>query len=85
MSRRKFLLHYFGEEFDEETGDGAKMDDNAVNPRPREEGGDKVKLVLDCVKELRETAKAKYIIKLLLGVSDSEVKSYKHDKNVCFG
>ena len=69
MSRRKFLLHYFGEEFDEETGDGAKMDDNAVNPRPREEGGDKVKLVLDCIKELRETAKAKYIIKLLLGIS----------------
>jgi len=85
MSRRKFLLHYFGEEFDEEEGAGAKMDDNAVNPRPREEGGDKVKLVLDCVKELRETSKAKYIIKLLLGISDSEVKSFKHDKNVCFG
>ncbi|MBD77766.1 MAG: DNA helicase RecQ [Crocinitomicaceae bacterium] len=85
MSRRKFLLHYFGEEFDEEDGVGAKMDDNAVNPRPREEGSDKVKLVLDCINELRETAKAKYVIKILLGVSDSEVKSYKHDKNECFG
>ena len=85
MSRRKFLLHYFGEEFDEEDGVGAKMDDNAVNPRPREEGSDTVKLVLDCINELRETAKAKYVIKILLGVSDSEVKSYKHDKNECFG
>jgi ATP-dependent DNA helicase RecQ len=28
MSRRRFLLHYFGEEFDEVTGDGADMDDN---------------------------------------------------------
>ncbi|KAF5299042.1 hypothetical protein FQR65_LT19534 [Abscondita terminalis] len=27
MSRRKFLLHYFGEEFDSETGEGADMDD----------------------------------------------------------
>jgi ATP-dependent DNA helicase RecQ len=32
MSRRRFLLHYFGEEFDEVTGDGADMDDN-VQPK----------------------------------------------------
>ena len=28
MSRRKFLLNYFGESFDEINGDGAMMDDN---------------------------------------------------------
>jgi ATP-dependent DNA helicase RecQ len=33
MSRRRFLLHYFGEEFDEVTGDGADMDDNVRNPK----------------------------------------------------
>jgi ATP-dependent DNA helicase RecQ len=33
MSRRRFLLHYFGEEFDEVTGDGADMDDNVHNPK----------------------------------------------------
>jgi ATP-dependent DNA helicase RecQ len=27
------LLHYFGEEFDEVTGDGADMDDNVRNPK----------------------------------------------------
>ena len=32
MSRRQYLLYYFGEEFDPITGDGAKMDDNSVNP-----------------------------------------------------
>jgi ATP-dependent DNA helicase RecQ len=32
MSRRKFLLHYFGEEFDSETGEGADMD-NVRNPK----------------------------------------------------
>jgi ATP-dependent DNA helicase RecQ len=31
--RRKFLLHYFGEEFDSENGDGADMDDNVRNPK----------------------------------------------------
>lgn len=35
MSRRKFLLHYFGEEFDSETGEGADMDDNVRNPKKK--------------------------------------------------
>ena len=35
MSRRKFLLHYFGEQFDEVTGDGAGMDDNVRNPKKK--------------------------------------------------
>ena len=79
MSRRKFLLHYFGEEFDEENGEGAKMDDNAVNPRPREEGSKWVKLLLQCISELKETAKAKYIIEILVGKSNSQIKSFRHD------
>ncbi len=85
MSRRKFLLHYFGEEFDEENGEGAKMDDNAVNPRPREEGSKWVKMLLDCVAELKETAKAKYIIEILTGVSNSQIKSFRHDTIKSFG
>jgi ATP-dependent DNA helicase RecQ len=36
MSRRKFLLHYFGEEFDSETGEGADMD-NVRNPKVKVE------------------------------------------------
>ncbi|GIR18191.1 MAG: hypothetical protein CM15mP32_3780 [Flavobacteriaceae bacterium] len=35
MSRRKFILHYFGEEFDDVNGPGADMDDNARNPKPK--------------------------------------------------
>jgi ATP-dependent DNA helicase RecQ len=27
------LLHYFGEEFDDVTGEGADMDDNVRNPK----------------------------------------------------
>jgi ATP-dependent DNA helicase RecQ len=30
---KKILLHYFGEEFDSETGEGADMDDNVRNPK----------------------------------------------------
>ena len=35
MSRRKFILNYFGEEFDELNGEGANMDDNMKNPKPK--------------------------------------------------
>ncbi|MDO9275083.1 MAG: ATP-dependent DNA helicase RecQ, partial [Lutibacter sp.] len=35
MSRRKYLLHYFGEDFDEVNGLGALMDDNAINPKKK--------------------------------------------------
>ncbi len=85
MSRRKFLLHYFGEEFDEETGAGAKMDDNAVNPRPREEGSKWVKMLLECISELKETAKAKYIIEILTGKGNSQIKSFRHDTLSTYG
>ena len=42
MSRRKFLLHYFGEEFDNDTGDGGDMDDNMRNPKVQVEAKDQV-------------------------------------------
>ncbi len=45
MSRRKFLLHYFGEEFDEVNGEGADMDDNVRNPKKRTEAMEEVKVL----------------------------------------
>ena len=42
MSRRKFILHYFGEAFDTETGDGGNMDDNVRNPKPQTEAIEEV-------------------------------------------
>ena len=53
MSSRKFLLHYFGEEFDGETGDGADMDDNVRNPKSKVEAQDQV--VKKLLKVVRDT------------------------------
>ena len=47
MSRRKFLLHYFGEEFDEINGLGADMDDNTRNPKKKHEAKDEVVKISD--------------------------------------
>ena len=85
MSRRKFLLHYFGEEFDEQNGDGANMDDNAVNPKPQVEGKEDIQLVLRCILELKEQFKAKYLIDVLQGKSTQEIKAFRHNELESFG
>lgn len=85
MSRRKYLLHYFGEEFDEENGEGADMDDNIRNPKKKVEAKDQVKLLLQMIGETKELFKAKEIIFALLGKVNALIKSHKVDANPFFG
>lgn len=85
MSRRKFILHYFGEEFDEETGEGADMDDNVRNPKKRHEAKDEVVLLLKTVKETRQLYKAREVVNTLIGQSNAVIKSHKTDQLSVFG
>lgn len=85
MSRRKFLLHYFGEEWDDVDGPGAKMDDNQVNPKEKEEAGDSVRQLLDTVLKLGEQFKPKYIVSMLTGKQNAENKSNRHVDHALFG
>ena len=77
INRRKFLLHYFGEEFDEINGPGAKMCDNSTNPKELTEGKDNVALALACVKSVKAKHKAKFFVDLLTGNKTAEVKTYQ--------
>ena len=77
INRRKFLLHYFGEEFDEINGPGAKMCDNSTNPKELTEGKDNVSLALACVKSVKAKHKAKYFVDILTGNKTAEVKTYQ--------
>lgn len=81
--RRKFLLHYFGEEFDEVNCNG--MCDNCRNPKQKFEGMDDVELALEVISEIKEKFKTKDVINVLLGNITSIVKSYKHNDLECFG
>ena len=85
MNRRKFLLHYFGEAFDEENGPGAKMCDNSKYPKEKFEGQDEVLLLLQTVNSLRSKHKYKYLSDFLVGNKTNEVITYKHDKHALFG
>ncbi|HEY9184724.1 MAG TPA: DNA helicase RecQ [Salegentibacter sp.] len=85
VSRRKFILHYFGEEFDGETGEGASMDDNVRYPKKKHEAKEEVELLLKTVKETKELYKAKEVVKTLIGKSNAVILSHKTNENPLFG
>ena len=85
MSRRKFLLHYFGEEFDEINGEGADMDDNSRHPKQKNEAKDQVTLLLRTIEETKQVYKSKEVIFTLLGKINAIIKSYKTDTQKIFG
>ncbi len=85
VSRRKFILHYFGEEFDSETGEGASMDDNVRNPKKQHEAKEDLELLLRTVKETKELYKSKEVVKTLIGKSNALILSHKTDEHPLFG
>jgi ATP-dependent DNA helicase RecQ len=85
MSRRKFILHYFGESFDTKTGDGGDMDDNIRNPKPQSEAMDQVKLLLNIVSSTHEKYKSKDLVNVLTGQENALIKSHKTDEKPFFG
>ncbi len=85
MSRRKFLLHYFGEEFDSETGEGADMDDNVRNPKSKVEAKDEVVRLLKVVRDTKHLYKAKEVIFTLIGKVNAVIKAHRTDSQAFFG
>ncbi|SRX55314.1 DNA helicase RecQ [Aequorivita sp. CIP111184] len=85
MSRRKFILHYFGEEFDNETGDGGMMDDNMRYPKKKHEAKDDAKQVLEVVSKTNEQYKSKEIVNVLIGKVNALIKSHRTDVQEYFG
>tara|TARA_B100000378_G_scaffold185576_1_gene150454 strand:+ start:288 stop:2483 length:2196 start_codon:yes stop_codon:yes gene_type:complete len=85
ISRRKFILHYFGEDFDTETGDGGDMDDNVRNPKKQHEAQEDVELLLKVVKETNAIYKAKEVVNTLIGKSNALIKSHRTDEIELFG
>jgi ATP-dependent DNA helicase RecQ len=85
MSRRKFILHYFGEEFDNETGEGGDMDDNMRYPKKQVEAKDEVKILLEVVSKTNESYKSKDLVNIIIGKENALIKSHKTDTQPFFG
>ena len=83
VSRRKFILHYFGEKFDNESGDGGDMDDNVRFPKEKIQAKDELLILLKTIVETNQKYKFKEIIKILLGKTNALIISHKtHEKNI---
>ena len=85
MSRRKFLLHYFGEEFDDVNGEGAGMDDNVRNPKTKIEAIDQVVKLLEVVRDTKHLYKSKEIVFTLIGRVNAVIKAHRTDTQSFFG
>jgi ATP-dependent DNA helicase RecQ len=85
ISRRKFILHYFGEEFDNETGLGGDMDDNMLFPKKQIEAQDRLQILIEAIKQTREQFKSKEIVKTLIGEPNAVINSHKTSELEVFG
>ena len=81
--RRRFLLHYFGEEYDEENCN--KMCDNCRHPKERQEVREQVVQALKAVKQLDENYPLKTMIQFVLGRETKQMLDYEFDKRAGFG
>ena len=83
VCRRKMILHYFGEEFDEANCNS--MCDNCRYPKEKHEGKEYVSQLLRSIEALKETQRSKYYCSFLAGTNTSEMSAYKHNELPLFG
>ncbi len=81
--RRTFLLHYFGEAYDDsKCGD---MCDNCRHPKERIPVKDEMQLALASIDELKENHRIKHLLSFIRGEKTQEIEIFKHDKKEHFG
>ncbi len=83
VCRRKILLSYFGEDYDKETCDG--MCDNCKNPKELLEAKTEVQQALKVIKALKEGFTMEYVICVIKGSPNPQIKMYRHDELDVFG
>ena len=84
ISRRKFILHYFGEAFNEED-DIKKMDDNLRFPKNKIDASEALFLLLNVIKKTNENLKTKEIVKIMVDENNSIINSHRLQNSSFFG
>ena len=82
VCRRKLLLHYFGEEYNQENCGNC---DNCLHPKMKVEGKKALLIVLDAVQVLKEDFRSDYVIDFVMGKITEDIVAHKHDKLEEFG
>lgn len=82
VCRRKVLLHYFGEDYNEPNCGNC---DNCLNPKIRVEAKELLITVLEAISVLKEKHKADYLINFLKGKETPDIETYQHNELEEFG
>ena len=82
VCRRRSLLHYFGESYEQENCGNC---DNCLKPKKRVEASEELRAAIDTILTLRERFKPEYIAHVMMGDATPEIKGYKHDELEVFG
>ena len=85
VCRRKFILHYFGEEHNDAECRKHGMCDNCKNPKEKFEGKNEVVLLLKTILAVKEKQRSNHVVSVLAGHDTNEVKTYKHHEIKEFG
>lgn len=85
ISRRRFILHYFGEEYDNDTGEGGMMDDNMRFPKKKHEAQEEAVKLLQTIDKTNEQYRSKELVNVLIGKANALIKSHRTDKLPFFG
>jgi len=81
--RRKFLLHYFGENFDADNCN--KMCDNCRHPKTMIDVSEQFIQMLEVVKATDGRVDMKHIVNIMVGKASNDVKAHKHNLLPQFG
>ncbi|MEI7670192.1 MAG: RecQ family ATP-dependent DNA helicase, partial [Pseudomonadota bacterium] len=82
VCRRKFVLHYFGEDYEK---DNCGSCDNCRHPKSKIEGEEFFKLLFETVIAIKESFTIPYIVEILIGSKNQQIAMYGHDKLEVFG
>ncbi|MBE8712286.1 DNA helicase RecQ [Sphingobacterium hungaricum] len=83
VCRRKQILHYFGENFDE-TGCNS-MCDNCRAPKTYFDAEESLLKVLNFIQNQGEKFNDQHLINVFLGQNNKDISDYKHDQHALFG
>jgi ATP-dependent DNA helicase RecQ len=82
ICRRKVLLHYFGETYQQ---DKCGQCDNCSNPKEKIDVKDTVRCILEVVKAVKEMFPIDHVVNMAMGKTNAHIINFKHDKLKVFG
>jgi len=83
ICRRKFILHYFGENYDDDKC--TNLCDNCKNPKEKIDATSDFKTILEGIAATNEKFDITYLMKFFNGIKTSEIASFGHDKLPQYG